>query len=102
MLSAPEWSQHPTRSFGVFPTCHGAPNTRRRKVYVFIADQGRCEERVAMIVAPDRRGVHQENAAFFTRVDHQFLALKREDGWRYLHVEIAGVEPLGIGRSKVV
>ena len=55
-----------------------------------------------MIVAADGLDIHQIDAALLAGIDHQFFAVEVEDRGRDLHVEIALVEPLGVGGAVIV
>ena len=55
-----------------------------------------------MIVAADRFGIHEIDAAFLAGVYHVLFFVEIEDGGSHLHIEVALPQPLGVGWAVVV
>ena len=98
VLRPPERHQHPARAVGVFPRRERAPQAGGRELHFLVADERRAVDRRAMILAAERAGVEQPDAAFLARLDGVFLALVVEDRAGDVHVEIALAQPDGVRR----
>src|SRR6476659_4336531 len=98
MFGSPEGSKYPASAFGILPGGHGSPDTVRREVHVFIANERRPIDWRAMIVASDRSRVHEVNSALLACRDHQFLTFVVKNGRRDLHIEVPFPQPRGVRR----
>ena len=102
VLGPPERHQHPPRAVGVFPGGQRPPGACARKVHFLVADQRRLMDRRAMVLAAERAGVEQPDAAFLARLRGVLAALVLEDRAGDVHVEVALAQPEGVGRREPV
>ena len=68
VLRPPERHQHPARAVRVFPRRQRAPGARPRRSDLFVADERRAVDRRAVVLAAERAGVEQPDAALLARL----------------------------------
>ena len=98
VLGSPERHQDPARAVGVLPRRERAPRARRREVHFLVADERRAVDRRAVVLAAERAGVEQPDAAFLARLHGVLAALVVEHRAGDVHVEVALAQPEGVGR----
>jgi hypothetical protein len=102
MRRSPKGRQHPAVLLRIYPTRHGTPDARTRKVHLFVADQRSAIKRRLVILSARVLSIQKIHAAFLARGGHQLVAIERKNRGRHLKIQIALLQPRPVQRHVVI